>query len=57
MACGSCGGKRQSVSYEITYKHDGSREVITPQEGGLATVRVRLAASQRGGTYKALPSK
>lgn len=52
MACGSCGGARnRNVRYEITYKHDGSKEVVD----SMADVRMKLAQSPQRGTYKPVP--
>lgn len=51
--CGSCGGNRVRNDYEITYKHDNSTETVTD----LAQVRVKLAKSPAGGTYRAVPKK
>ena len=54
MACGSCGGARRNVNYEVTFKGAEPTRIVTPEEGGLATVRMLLAQSEAGGTYKAV---
>lgn len=54
MACGSCGGARnRNVRYEITYKHDGSKEVVDT----MAEVRMKLAQSPQRGAYKPVPKQ
>lgn len=52
MACGSCGGgARKNVQYEITYRHDGSKEVVDT----LAEANIRIAQSPKGGVRRAVP--
>lgn len=46
-----CGAKQGQVDYEITFKHDGSTLVVA----SLSDVRIKLAASPKGGTYRAVP--
>lgn len=53
---GCCGGGRaRNVSYEITFKHDGSKRIVTPEEGGLVTARALLEASPQRGTIRTVP--
>lgn len=54
MACGSCGGGVKAGSvYEITYRHDGSKE----QVADLVQVRMKISQSPQGGTYQMVPKK
>ena len=48
----SCCGNRTNpnVEYEITYKHDGSKERVATLE----EVRMKLAASPQGGVRRAV---
>lgn len=50
MGC-NCGGKKQNVDYVVTFKHDGSQVTV----GSLAEVRMQLAKSAKGGTYRSVP--
>lgn len=52
MAPCACKGST-NTAYKITYK-DGRTEVVTRAQGGLSAVRVKLAKSPAGGTYKAI---
>ena len=47
MGC-ACGGKKQNVDYEVTFK-DGSPTVVVDS---MAKVRIALAQSSRGGSFK-----
>ena len=50
--CGACGGARnKNVVYEITYKHDGSKEIVDT----LAEATIRIAQAPQGGARKAVP--
>lgn len=49
--CGSCGGgARKNVQYEITYRHDGSKEIVDT----LAEANIRIAQSPQGGVRRAV---
>jgi hypothetical protein len=53
MACGSCGARKAGAptEYEITYKDGSPREVVKT----IGEVRVKLAMSSKGGTYRMVP--
>ncbi|MFB7936668.1 hypothetical protein [Streptomyces sp. NPDC056049] len=55
MSC--CGRAKTLTDYEVTFRHDGSTQTVTHEEGGLVKVRQVLAQSEKGGTYKAVPRK
>ncbi|HKY44536.1 MAG TPA: hypothetical protein VJM50_15715 [Pyrinomonadaceae bacterium] len=49
MACGSCGGKRQNVEYEVTYR-DGSTDTFDSLQ------KVRIAMAKDTSTGRPSPS-
>lgn len=54
MGCSSCGGGVKANSeYEITYRHDGSKERVSD----LVQVRMKISTSPQGGTYQMVPKK
>lgn len=60
MACGSCGGKKQNVDYEVTFR-DGSTKVVD----SLPAVRMAINSDtsvdpdgrRKVPTYKPVPRK
>lgn len=53
MACGSCSGRKAGAptEYEITYRDGLPKEVVKT----LGEVRMKLAMSGKGGTYRIVP--
>lgn len=54
--CG-CGGAKTLIDYEVTFRHDGSKQIVTHEEGGLVRARQLLAKSPQGGVPKPVPRK
>ncbi|MGW8357391.1 hypothetical protein [Streptomyces wedmorensis] len=52
--CG-CGGTKTLLDYEVTFRHNGEKQLVTHEEGGLIKVRQLLAKAPWGGTHKPIP--